>query len=226
MTIRVLAGAFWLLILALPAAAQWQPLDGGANTTAAPPSPPCSGCGSSTGDGIQGWSATPSYGSPATPPPTTAPATGATPPPPAVAPAVTITYSGQAAADPRRATMKLRIVGTQMTAHVSMQSICAPNVHVGGADINLVGGVNGQWESAGAAISGTWTGVDHHCGTDDPNQGQFSFFLKDIGMGRKVLHLRVSGKNGTYGWNFTPTGKVYTGGGGKTVSTPTPRRFD
>lgn len=238
MTIRVLAGALWLLTLALPAAAQWQPLDGGSTTTAAPPSTPAPsypstapspGTGSSSGGGIPGWTSSPSYGGSATPtpavppatgtgttttPPATPPVAGTPPPPPAVGPAIEISYSGQANADPRRASMKLRIVGNQVTAHVSMQSICAQNVRVGGADIDLVGALGGIWESAGASIDGSWTGVDHHCGSDDPNQGQFKLFFKDAYGGKKILHLRVNGKNGQYGWNFTPTGKVYTGDSG------------
>lgn len=231
MTSRILC-ALALFLVTLPAAAQWQPLDGGnaglatPSTPVAPPPSAAPGGGASPSDGIQGWTATPSYANPpsptpATPPPATPPAAGTvTPPPPVTGPAtppgagaIVITYSGQAAADPRKATMKLTIAGNQATAHVSMQSICAQNIRVGGADIDLVGSLGGPWESPGTAINGAWTGVDHHCGSDDANQGQFTFFLKDIGMGKTVLHLRVNGKNGQYGWNFTPTGKVYTGVG-------------
>ena len=240
----VLAG---IILAAVPAAAQWQPLDGsggfGGTPSASPTAPapntmPAAPGGSGFSSGIQGWTAGPSAGSPPPQPPATPPVYGTPPasggtgcdtggcgggtpattpasaPPPAAGPAIEITYQGQAAADPRTATMRLRISGNQATAHVTMQSICQQNVRVGGADLDLTGILNGPWESEKSSIDGSWTGVDHHCGSDDPNQGQFSFFLKDIGMGKTVLHLRITGKNGRYGWNFTPKKKVFTASGG------------
>lgn len=222
MSIRFFAGALCLLTLALPAAAQWQPLDGGANGSLGTPStasPPASG------NGIQGWTSTPAYGGTTTPTPANPPPTGGTPPanppavggpgpatpPPAPQPTITLTYGGRAAADPRTADMRLVLTGRAVTGHVTMHSLTAPNVRLCGADIDLRGGVNGAWESATGSIEGTWAGIDHNCGNDTANHGQFRFFLKDLGMGHKVLHLQVSGQNGTYGWNFTPSGKVYVG---------------
>lgn len=234
MTIRVLV-LTGIMLAATPAAAQWQPLDGnggfGGTPSASPTAPapntmPSAPGGSGYSGGIQGWTSGPITGSPTTQPPASGGngcgsggCGGGTPaatpaPAPAAGPTIEITYQGQAAADPRTATMRLRISGNQATAHVTMQSICQQNVRVGGADIDLTGALNGPWESEKSSIDGSWTGVDHHCGTDDPNQGQFSFFLKDIGMGKKVLHLRITGKNGRYGWNFTPKNKVYTASGG------------
>ena len=240
-------GVAVLALLAGPALAQWQALDGGgggvpatsaapSQTTPAQPAPSGSGWGS----GIQGW------GAPATPPGGTAatgsgtsgsggcancggsvPSGGSTPsvaPPPVAGGGgtpINIPYQGQAAQDPRTASMKLTITGNQVTAHVSMQSICGTNVRVGGADIDLVGTLSGTWESQGGRMAGSWTGTDHHCGSDDPNQGQFEFFMKEGWGGKPLLHLRITGKNGRYGWNFTPKGKDFTSGagGGAAVAT-------
>ena len=231
-----------LALLAGPALAQWQALDGGgggvpatsaapSQTTPAQPAPSGSGWGS----GIQGWGApvTPSGGTTATGGGTVS--GGSTPsvaPPPMAGGGgtpINIPYQGQAAQDPRTASMKLTITGNQVTAHVSMQSICGTNVRVGGADIDLVGSLSGAWESQGGRMAGSWTGTDHHCGSDDPNQGQFEFFMKEGWGGKPLLHLRITGKNGRYGWNFTPKGKDFTsgaGGGGNVTTFGTGAGFD
>lgn len=227
---RVL-GAVVLALLAGQVQAQWQPLDGGGGgIPASAPSTPATPPAASGGD-IPSWS-NPFSGGPAAPPatpPSTPPAAaggsggggiampGAGAPVPGGGPdagAIEISYSGQAAADPRQATMRLTLVGNQASARVSIQGVCEQNVHLGGADLTFTGTLSGQWESMGGSIDGPWQGVDNFCGSQVPNQGQIKFFMKEGWNNTTFLHLRITGNNGTYGWNFTPTGKVYDTGGG------------
>lgn len=217
----VAACAVWAAV----AEAQWQPLFGDGGLAPAAPSPmpsaspvrPVPPPASSGGWMPLDTGVTPSPPAPgvtATPAP---PAGAASPGPATPAPAsggasgtVEIRYSGQAAADPRTASMVLRISGNQVTADVHINGVCEQNIHLGGADLTLTGTLSGPWEDKKSSIDGGWTGVDHFCGTDEPNAGQFKYFLKD--EGRAVLHLRITGKRGQYGWNFSPTGQVYATG--------------
>ena len=133
-------------------------------------------------------------------------------PAPAVAPAGTVklAYSGHAHADGRRAQVDFTIsAGGKVTGTIAIQSICEQNVHLGGADLTFAGVLTGAWESRTAAIDGTWRGTEHFCGTDSPNNGTFKFFRNEEDPGHPILHLRLIGKNGRYGWDFPPTDRIY-----------------
>ncbi|MBU1174524.1 MAG: carboxypeptidase-like regulatory domain-containing protein [Alphaproteobacteria bacterium] len=122
-------------------------------------------------------------------------------------------YDGEAAGDGRRARLDLSFDGNVVTGTMWIQSVCEQNIHLGGADLNLRATLSGVWESKEGSIDGTWEGTEHFCGTDAPNHGTFKFFLKDDGYFDPVLHMRIEGENGRYGWNFPPTNKVYIDGG-------------
>ncbi len=42
-----------------------------------------------------------------------------------------------------------------------------------------------------------------------PNNGQFKFFRKEEAAAKPVLHLRITGQRGRYGWDFPPTDRAY-----------------
>lgn len=127
---------------------------------------------------------------------------------------VELVYNGHAHADDRRAQINLTIAPDgRATGTISIQSVCEPNVHLGGADLTFSGVLSGTWESKGASIDGTWQGTEHFCGTNSPNNGTFKFFRNEANPGKPVLHLRLIGRNGQYGWDFPPTDKVYIAAG-------------
>ena len=101
-----------------------------------------------------------------------------------------------------------------MTGTIAIQSICEQNVHLGGADLTFAGVLTGAWESRAASIDGTWRGTEHFCGTDSPNNGTFKVFRNEEDPGQPILHLRLIGKNGRYGWDFPPTDRIYATAGG------------
>lgn len=128
---------------------------------------------------------------------------------------IQLTYDGQAAADGRRARIDLSIaLGGQVSGTIWIQSVCETNIHLGGADLTFTGQLSGTWESKDASIDAQWSGTEHFCGTDQPNNGVFKFFLKGEGGAKPVLHLRITGQRGRYGWNFPPTNRVYATGSG------------
>ena len=123
---------------------------------------------------------------------------------------VKLAYDGHAVADGRRARIELSIAPNgQVTGTITIQSICEPNIHLGGADLTFAGQLTGTWESKAASIDGTWKGTEHFCGSDMPNNGQFKFFRKEEAAAKPVLHLRITGQRGRYGWDFPPTDRVY-----------------
>lgn len=140
-------------------------------------------------------------------------------PPAASSKPIKLAYDGQAAADSRRARIELVIApGGRVKGSMAIQSVCEANVHLGGADLTFQGQLSGTWESPEASIDGKWSGTEHFCGTDQPNNGAFKFFLKGEGGLKPVLHLRISGQRGRYGWNFPPTNQVYATGTGTSAS--------
>ncbi|MCB1379934.1 MAG: carboxypeptidase regulatory-like domain-containing protein [Alphaproteobacteria bacterium] len=123
---------------------------------------------------------------------------------------IVISYDGQAAADGRRARIELSLAPDgAATGKIVIQSICEQNVHLGGADLTFNGQLSGTWESKTASIDGEWQGTEHFCGTDQQNNGAFKFFRKEEAAAKPVLHLRLTGKRGRYGWNFPPTDRKY-----------------
>jgi hypothetical protein len=132
---------------------------------------------------------------------------------PAATPApktVELVYDGHAAADGRAARINLAIEPDgAVTGTITIQSVCEPNIHLGGADLTFNAQLSGTWESSDGSIDGTWSGIEHFCGTDVPNSGTLKFFRKVEAGANPVLHLRITGKNGRYGWNFPPTDRVY-----------------
>ncbi len=119
-------------------------------------------------------------------------------------------YRGIAAGDSRPATVKFQIAGNGMTGTAEIGSICLQNIHLGGASISFTGKLSGKWESKTGSIDGTWQGTDHMCGKDMPNNGSFRLFYKDDG--KPVIHFRLKGQRGQYGYNLTPHNKVYASG--------------
>lgn len=140
--------------------------------------------------------------------------------PPAPAMAQTLAYDGQAAADGRKARITLSFNGTAVEGTIWIQSVCETNVHLGGADLTLSATLSGAWESKDGSIDGTWQGSEHFCGSDVPNHGTLKFFLKDDGYFDPVLHLRLMGERGQYGWNFPPKGKVFVDAGASVAVAP------
>ena len=124
--------------------------------------------------------------------------------------ATKLAYSGHAHADDRRAQVDFTLApGGKVTGTIAIQSVCEQNVHLGGADLTFSGVLSGSWESRTASIDGTWQGTEHFCGTNSPNNGTFKFFRNEEDPSHPILHLRLIGKNGRYGWDFPPTDKVY-----------------
>jgi hypothetical protein len=124
--------------------------------------------------------------------------------------AVELTYDGHAAADERRARISFSIAPDgSVSGTISIQSVCEPNIHLGGADLRFTAQLSGTWESKNGSIDGTWSGTEHFCGTDAANAGTLQFFRKEEALTSPVLHLRITGKNGRYGWNFPPTDRTY-----------------
>jgi hypothetical protein len=120
-----------------------------------------------------------------------------------------ITYYGQAAGDGRQARIELVFDGADVTGTIWIETVCEDNVRLGGADLSFAANLSGgDWESKDAEIDGTWQGTEHFCGTDVANDGTLKFFLKDDGYFDPILHLRLTGKRGRYGWNFRPSGRV------------------
>ncbi len=123
---------------------------------------------------------------------------------------IKLSYSGHARADGRRAQVDFTIAaGGKVAGTIAIQSICEQNVHLGGADLTFAGVLTGTWESRTASIDGVWQGTEHFCGTNSPNNGTFKFFRNEEDPGHPILHLRLVGKNGRYGWDFPPTDRVY-----------------
>ncbi|MBY6161254.1 carboxypeptidase-like regulatory domain-containing protein [Mameliella alba] len=118
-----------------------------------------------------------------------------------------ITYYGQAAGDGRKARITLIFSGPTVTGTVWIQRVCETNVRLGGADLTLRAQLSGAWESKDARITGDWEGTEHFCGSDVRNHGTMEFFLKDDGYFDPVMHLRIIGERGRYGWNFKPAGR-------------------
>ena len=119
-----------------------------------------------------------------------------------------LTYHGQAAGDGRAARITLTFDGADVTGTIWIQSVCEKNIRLGGADLTFDGTLSGEWESKTARIVADWEGTEHFCGTDVKNHGTLEFFLKDDGYFDPVMHLRIMGERGRYGWNFRPAGKV------------------
>ncbi|WP_323771694.1 carboxypeptidase-like regulatory domain-containing protein [Antarctobacter sp.] len=119
-----------------------------------------------------------------------------------------LTYHGQAAGDGRAARITLTFDGADVTGTIWIQSVCEKNIRLGGADLTFDGTLSGAWESKNARIVADWEGTEHFCGTDLKNHGTLEFFLKDDGYFDPVMHLRIMGERGRYGWNFRPAGKV------------------
>ncbi|OFW83286.1 MAG: hypothetical protein A2018_02165 [Alphaproteobacteria bacterium GWF2_58_20] len=119
-----------------------------------------------------------------------------------------IVYTGIAHMDSRPATLRMRISGNQVAGTLEIGSICAQNIHLGGASITFTGALSGEWESKTGEINTTWQGKDHMCGTDVPNNGVFKVFLKD----ENTVHLRINGQRGQYGYDLKPHRKVYASG--------------
>ncbi len=140
-----------------------------------------------------------------------------------VAKGVELTYDGHAAADERRARVSFSIAPDgSISGTISIQSVCEQNIHLGGADLVFTAQLSGTWESKDASIDGTWSGTEHFCGTDAPNEGTLKFFRKEEALKPPVLHLRITGKNGRYGWDFPPTDRTYaTAAGTPPPETPT-----
>jgi hypothetical protein len=136
-------------------------------------------------------------------------------------PAVELAYDGHAHADDRRAHVSFVIApdGT-VTGTISIASICEQNVHLGGADLTFSGTLTGTWESREGSIDGTWQGTEHFCGTNSPNEGTFKFFRNEQAAAKPVLHLRIMGKNGRYGWDFPPSDRIYATGANASTATP------
>jgi len=121
-----------------------------------------------------------------------------------------LTYTGVAAMDDRPATVTFKIVGNDVTGRAEIGSICQQNIHLGGASITFSGKLAGTWESKTGSIDGTWEGTDHMCGKDMPNSGSFKLFYKD--EVKPVIHFRLKGERGQYGYNLTPHNTVYASG--------------
>lgn len=136
---------------------------------------------------------------------------------------VELAYDGHAAADERRARVSFSIAPDgSISGTITIQSVCEPNIHLGGADLTFTAQLSGTWESKDASIDGTWSGTEHFCGTDAPNEGTLKFFRKEEALKPPVLHLRITGKNGRYGWDFPPTDRTYaTAAGTPPPETPT-----
>ena len=135
--------------------------------------------------------------------------------------AVELAYDGHAHADDRRAHISLAIAPDgRVAGTISIASICEQNVHLGGADITFSGTLTGTWESHAGSIDGTWQGTEHFCGTNSPNEGTFKFLRNEEAAAKPVLHLRIMGKNGRYGWDFPPSDIVYATGADTTSGTP------
>ena len=133
---------------------------------------------------------------------------GMTPAP--AAKGIELTYDGHAAADERRARVSFSIAPDgSISGTISIQSVCEQNIHLGGADLTFSAQLSGTWESKDGSIDGSWSGTEHFCGTDAPNEGTLKFFRKEEALANPVLHLRITGKNGRYGWNFPPTDQTY-----------------
>ncbi|WP_323770778.1 carboxypeptidase-like regulatory domain-containing protein [Antarctobacter sp.] len=130
----------------------------------------------------------------------------------------TVTYFGQAAGDGRQARIELVFAGSDVSGTIWIQSVCEDNIRLGGADLTFAATLSGgAWESKEAEISGTWQGTEHFCGTEVANEGTLQFFLKDDGYFDPVLHLRLTGKRGRYGWNFGQSGRVIVEGPGNVI---------
>jgi len=121
-----------------------------------------------------------------------------------------LTYTGVAAMDDRPATVTFNIIGNDVTGRAEIGSICQQNIHLGGASITFRGKLSGTWESKTGSIDGAWEGTDHMCGTDVPNSGTFKLFYKD--QGKPVIHFRLKGERGQYGYNLIPHNAVYASG--------------
>lgn len=119
-----------------------------------------------------------------------------------------IVYFGQAAADGRKARITLVFRGSTVTGDIRIDSVCEPNVHLAGATLTFRGTLSGDWESKAARIVGDWDGTEQVCGSETRNHGTLEFFLKEDGYFDPVLHLRITGERGRYGWNFAPAGRV------------------
>ncbi len=123
---------------------------------------------------------------------------------------IELTYDGHAAADERRARVSFSIAPDgSVSGIVTIQSVCEQNIHLGGADLTFTARLSGTWESKDGSIDGTWSGTEHFCGTDVPNHGTLKFFRKEEAAANPVLHLRLTGERGRYGWDFPPTDRTY-----------------
>ncbi|MCL5023430.1 MAG: hypothetical protein M1497_08720 [Nitrospirae bacterium] len=113
--------------------------------------------------------------------------------------------------------MNLSISGTNITGNLSLDAVCHSNARLPGAEFNLKGNVEGQWEGKGA-ISGTWTGTVRWCGNDEQRSGSFSVSLS----GGKVYFSATGSYYNRY--VFTALGKVASGGssGGDSADASSP----
>jgi hypothetical protein len=117
-------------------------------------------------------------------------------------------YSGQAVADPRKAELTFAVKGTEVTGRMSAQGIKKSNIRLAGFYLEFKGTLSGPWEDDDTQISAAWSGIDHF-EPDQPNDGTLLIFMKDPEMGKKHVHVRVTGRRGQYGWLFDPIRKVY-----------------
>lgn len=133
---------------------------------------------------------------------------------------VSLAYDGEASGDGRKARIELAFDATSVTGTIRIESICEQNFHLGGADLTFSASLTGSWESKDGTIDGGWQGTEHFCGSDMPNHGTLKFFLKDDGYFDPILHLRLTGERGQYGWNFPPTGKLFVEAGAASAASP------
>lgn len=122
-----------------------------------------------------------------------------------------ILYKGRAHLDQRGALVKFTIKGNKAVGTMEVESICDVNVRLAGAVLNFEGTVTGPWEGKDSYIEGVWSGYDISCsGEEIPNRGEFKFFVKTDDVPHPMLHFRVTGLRGRYGYDFDLHNKVYT----------------
>ncbi len=117
--------------------------------------------------------------------------------------------------DDRRAEIEFSADGARVEGVVRISSICRSNMRLGGATMRFTGELQGPWEGPSSYIEAHWSGDDHNCGVDVPNNGRFRFFRKEEAGMAPILHLRVDGQRGRYGYDFPPKNRVLIGGPGK-----------